>query len=85
MWKRISNDLGGDPAALEGVVDDGALDVLDGDGRLRDAQHARTFARRGAHAPRELCGGIALFMLRNRYFFHNKNKFSKKCVENQSA
>lgn len=43
------------PAALEGVVDDGALDVLDGDGRLGDAQHAGALARRGAHATRELC------------------------------
>lgn len=41
------------PAGFERVVDDGALDVLDGDGRLGDAEHARALARRGAHATRE--------------------------------
>lgn len=56
----MRTDLGRDPAALEGVVDDGALDVLDGDGRLRDAEHARALARRRAHAPRELCARTAV-------------------------
>ncbi len=46
--------LGDDPAFLPAVVDDGALDVLDGDRRLVDAEHARAFARRGADAAGEL-------------------------------
>lgn len=51
------------PAALEGVVDDGALDVLDGDGRLRDAQHTRALARGRTHATRELCATIVMIRL----------------------
>ena len=42
------------PAGVEGVVDDRVLDVLDGDGRLVDAQNARALARRRTHAAREL-------------------------------
>jgi hypothetical protein len=46
--------LGLHPALLERVVDDGALDVLDGDRLGVDAESARALARRRAHAAREL-------------------------------
>ena len=55
-----------DPAVVEGVVDDGALDVLDGDGRLVDAEHAGALARRGTHAPRELGEVVGLGQLVQR-------------------
>ena len=42
--------LGNDPALLEGLVDDGALDVLDRHRVLDDAEHTRALARRRAHA-----------------------------------
>ena len=43
-----------DPAFGEAAVDDRVLDVLDRDGGIGDAEHARAFARRGAGAAREL-------------------------------
>ena len=42
-----------DPPHGEGLVNDGTLDVLDGDGRLVDAQHARSLARGRANTARE--------------------------------
>ena len=56
--------LGGlrsDPARLEGMVDDGELDGLDGDGVVVDPQHAGAFARGGAQRAgelREVVGGM---------------------------
>lgn len=52
---------GGDAAGLPRPVDDRDLDVLDGDGRLVDAQHARRLAGGGAQPPGELgevVGGV---------------------------
>ena len=46
--------LGHDPAFLEALIDDGALDGLDRDRRLVDAEDARAFARRRADAAGEL-------------------------------
>ena len=46
--------LGHDPAFVPAVVDDGAFDVLDGDGRGVDAEHARAFAGGGADAAGEV-------------------------------
>ena len=49
---------------LPAVVDDLALDVLDGDGRRADAQDARAFARRGTNATgefREIIGLMQAF------------------------
>ena len=46
--------VGDDPSHLEALVDDGALDGLDGHGVGVDAEHARSLARRRAHAAREL-------------------------------
>mmetsp|Transcript_6971 Transcript_6971/g.13275 ORF Transcript_6971/g.13275 Transcript_6971/m.13275 type:complete len:404 (+) Transcript_6971:787-1998(+) len=43
-----------DPALLESGVDDGVLDVLDGDRVFGDAKHTSTLARRWAHSPSEL-------------------------------
>jgi hypothetical protein len=43
-----------DPPFGEAAIDDRVLDVLDRDGRVRDAEHARAFARRGAGSAREL-------------------------------
>ena len=60
---RIGGRLGTDLAFLEGAVDDGLLDLLDGDRRLVDAQHARGFAGRGTDAAgefREIVGGVQL-------------------------
>jgi len=46
-----------DPALLEGIVNDGALDVLDGDRRGVDAQHAGALTGRGTHpACTQYCG-----------------------------
>ena len=42
------------PAILETLINDRVFDVLDGDGGVVDAQHARAFARRGAHSAGEL-------------------------------
>src|SRR5687767_9578012 len=46
--------FGHDPAFFPAAIDDRALDVLDGDGRRVDPEHARTFTRRRAYAPGEL-------------------------------
>ena len=45
--------LGMDPAFGESALHDIFFDLLDGDGRLVDAQHARRFARRGTDASGE--------------------------------
>ncbi len=45
---------GDDPALVPAAVDDGVLDVLDGDGRLVDAEDAGALAGRGADAAGEL-------------------------------
>ena len=53
--------LGMNPAFVPGALDDAALDELDGDRRLIDAEHAGGFARRGADAAGELgkvVGGV---------------------------
>ena len=50
----VRGRLGLDPAVFPAVVNDAALDVLDGDGRRADAEHAGAFARRGADASGEL-------------------------------
>ena len=53
--------LGMNPAFVPGALDDAALDELDGDGRLIDAEHAGGFAGRGADAAGELrkvVGGV---------------------------
>ena len=42
-----------DPPHGESLVNDGALDVLDGDGRLVDAQHARSLTRGRANPTRK--------------------------------
>ena len=42
-----------DPPHGEGLVNDGTLDVLDGDGRLVDAQHARSLAWGRANTTRK--------------------------------
>src|ERR1019366_4338935 len=52
-----------DVALGESAVDDGFLDLLDGDRRLNDAQHAGGFTGRGTNAPgefREIIGGVQL-------------------------
>src|SRR5215213_805409 len=46
--------LRGDPALLEGAVDDRELYLFYGDGRVVYGEHARCLARRGAQHPREL-------------------------------
>ena len=53
--------LGMNPALVPGALDDGALDELDGNGRLVDAEHAGGFAGSGADAAGELgkvIGGV---------------------------
>jgi hypothetical protein len=55
--------LGRDKALGEGAVDDGLFDLLDGDRRRVDAQHAGGFARRGTDAAGEfgeIVGGVQL-------------------------
>ena len=55
--------LGTDPAFFEGAIDDGLFDLLDGDRRLVDAEHAGGFAGRGADAAGEfgeVVGGVQL-------------------------
>ncbi len=47
--------LRGHHAVLERPVDDGALDVLDRDRELVDAEDARALARGRAHSSREFC------------------------------
>ena len=51
---RFSGGFGDDPAFLPAAVDDGALDVLDRDRRLDDAEHAGAFAGRGTDPAGEL-------------------------------
>ena len=51
---RVGGRLGHDPAFLEALVDDGALDALDGDRRLVDAEDARALAGSGTDAAGEL-------------------------------
>ena len=51
------------PALLKRVVNDGALDVLDGDGLFVDAEHARALAGRRTHATRELGKVVGLEQL----------------------
>ncbi len=46
--------FGHDPALFPGAIDDRRLDRLDGHRRVRDAEHARAFARSRAHASREI-------------------------------
>src|SRR5262249_57103614 len=51
----------GDPALVEGVLDDPHLDLLDGDGIVVDAEDAGALAGRGAEASGELgevVGGV---------------------------
>ena len=53
--------LGTDPALLEGVLDDRLFDLLDGDRRLVDSEHAGGLAGRRADAAgdlREVVGGV---------------------------
>ncbi|GAA3238323.1 hypothetical protein GCM10020256_58550 [Streptomyces thermocoprophilus] len=59
--ERRSGGLRGDPAGLPRLVDDGHLDVLDGDRRLVDAEDARRLAGCRAEAAGELgevVGGV---------------------------
>ncbi len=58
--------LWSDPSLFEAVVDDGALNVLDGDWRLVDAEHARSLARSGTDAAGEL-GEIVRLSKNNKY------------------
>ena len=46
--------IGFDPSLVKCVVDDGALDVLDGDRGLVDAEDAGSLAGGGAHTTSEL-------------------------------
>src|SRR5262249_22045219 len=50
----LGRRLGHDPAFLEALVDDGALDALDGDRLLVDAEDAGALARRRTHTTGEL-------------------------------
>ena len=59
--------LGHDPAVFPAVINDRALDVLDRDGGLVHAEHARTFARRRAHAAGELREIICLVQPLQRF------------------
>src|SRR5581483_7535288 len=52
--RPLRGRLGDDPAHLEALVDDRALEVLDGDRRLVDAEDAGALAGRGADPAREL-------------------------------
>ncbi len=58
--------LGNDPALGEAAVDDRALDALDGDRRLADAEHARSLARRRTDAAGELGEVVGLVQPRQR-------------------
>ena len=58
--------FGGHPAFLEGAIDDRVFDILDRHRRIVDAEHARAFARRGAHATGELREIIRLVQSINR-------------------
>ena len=53
--------LGSDPAFLKTLVDDGALDALDGNGRLNYAEHTGPFTGSGADPTSEL-GKVIRFM-----------------------
>ena len=59
---------GDDPTLFPALFDDRILDVLDGDGRLVDAEHAGTLARSGAHATGELGEGVGLVQTLERLF-----------------
>ena len=58
--------IGLDPSLVKCVVDDGALDVLDGDGRLVDAEDTGALAGGGAHSPSELGEVVGLGQLVQR-------------------
>ena len=64
---RFSGGSGVDPAFFQAVVDDRALDVLDRDRRLVDAEHARAFARRGTDAAGELGKVVGLVQPLERF------------------
>jgi hypothetical protein len=59
--------LGEDPAFVPAFVDDLALDVLDRDGRVVDAEHAGAFARGGADAAGELGEVVRLVQTLERF------------------
>ena len=63
---RLTRRLGDDPPLLEALVDDRALDALDRDRRLADAEHARALARRRADPPGELGEVVGLVQARQR-------------------
>src|SRR5262249_38536015 len=55
--------LGADETLVESAIDDGSLDLLDGDRRRVDAEHTAGFAGRGADSASELgevVGGVKL-------------------------
>lgn len=52
--------LGLDPTFVPGLVDDGALDILNRDGWLDEAEDARAFARSGADAASEFWEVVGL-------------------------
>ena len=58
--------VGFDPSLVKRVVNDGALDVLDGDGRLIDAQDTGALAGGGADTPSELGEVVGLSQLVER-------------------
>ena len=64
----LGRRFGAHPALVEGAVDDRVLDVLDGDRRIGDAEHARTFARRRTHAAGELREIVGLVQTFDRLF-----------------
>src|SRR4029077_9767469 len=66
LARALERWLGHDPALFEPLVDDRALDALDGDRRLVDAEDARPLARRRADAPRELGEVVGLVQPRER-------------------
>jgi len=59
--------LGLNPAFLEALVDDRALDVLDGDSRLVDAEHASALTRSRTDAPGELGEVVRLVQAIERF------------------
>ena len=54
LARALFRRLGDHPALCKALVDDGALDILDGHGRIVDAEHAGTLARGRADATGEL-------------------------------
>ena len=64
----LGGRFGGHPAFIEGAVDDGVLDVLDGHRRVGDTEHARAFARCRAHAAGELRKIVRLVQAIDRLF-----------------